>query len=253
MLVNRAIILSEIVELRRDDLVSKKYTKSFFDNISLAESYSIQLGVINALGRKVVGWKLGGTNDKTRKMFNTSELYWGPIFEGRIVKNSEKIHLNCGEVEVALRFDKAIQCVKDAITPLEVENYFDSVALSMEYPWSTIRNVSDLGITALISDCCSSGQCFLGDNISFSKFIDYGLMKISINSQMVEEFSTDLLVDGLRETVCDFINKSTRMGFELKSGQWVFTGGLSQCRSYDAGAYIQVDSNNLNMKFRMNK
>ena len=214
-----------------------------FKYVSLSDAYLIQAKVINFLQREVVGWKLGGVNLKTRSMFNVNELYWGPIFDKCILNDSSELMMNCGEVEVAFKFNNDIENLIKKITPEDLSDYVQSVALSIEYPYSIFSNVKEIGVSALISDCCGSGQCLLGKEIPFDQFSEDVNIIVNIDTVDVEMCSTDILIDGLYQTVCDFINKSLEFGLELKSGQWVFTGGLSECRPYEVNSFVRIESN----------
>ena len=229
-----------IFEIRSAKLYSLKES---FDKISVKQAYKIQNDIIKSADVGVVGWKLGGVNFKTRDLFSVDELYWGPIFDTCILNNPSELMLYCGEVEVALKFNSNIENLQHNISPDDLNEYIQSAALSVEYPYSIFPNVVELGVSALISDCCGSGQCLLGKEILFSQFYGAANIKVSIDTVEVETCSTDILIDGLYQTVCDFINKSLEFGLELKSGQWVFTGGLSECRPYKVNSFVRIECN----------
>ena len=229
-----------IFEIRSAKLYSLKES---FDKISVKQAYKIQNDIIKSADVGVVGWKLGGVNFKTRDLFSVDELYWGPIFDTCILNNPSELMLYCGEVEVALKFNSNIENLQHNISPDDLNEYIQSAALSIEYPHSIFPNVVALGVSALISDCCGSGQCLLGKEIPFSQFSGAVNIKVNIDTVEVETCATDILIDGLYQTVCDFINKSLEFGLELKSGQWVFTGGLSECRPYKVNSFVRIECN----------
>ena len=165
-------ITQKIIKSRSDRQINENFSKENFSNMSLFDAYSIQKIVINGLNKRVSGWKLGGTNTKTRNLFNIDELYWGPVFNGCITTNPEDIELYCGEVEIALKFNKNIQSISDKVDAENLPKYIDSVALAIEYPQSFISNISEFGVQALISDCCGSGQCLISTEIPFLEFIE---------------------------------------------------------------------------------
>ena len=216
-----------------------------FDSLTIENAYEFQKEIIKLLGLDVVGWKLGGTNAKTRNTFNVKELYWGPIFKGDMLYDSHKLKLKRGEVEVALKLNSKIVDLTHKIYPNDLSLYIDSVALSVEFPWSVFNSFGTAGVRALVADCCASGQCILGDEIPFGEFTGASQITISIDGKKSESCSTSILIDGLYNTVCDFINMSLNKGFELKTGQWVFTGGLSTCKIYESGNTVEVYSDSL--------
>ena len=165
-------ITRQLIKSRRFGVSNRSFSKKDYANISIHDAYNIQKDVISNMGLSVSGWKLGGTNQKTRDLFNVDELYWGPIFDGCILTKSRDISLHCGEVEIALKVNKNIRDIDREIHPNELSKYIDSVALSMEYPQSFISNILDIGVEALVSDCCSSGQCLIGKELPFLEFFD---------------------------------------------------------------------------------
>lgn len=241
-------ITQKLINSRKLGSLDCDFSVKDYENISINDAYKIQKDIISGMNVSVSGWKLGGTNKKTRELLNVDELFWGPVFDGHILTNSNDISLNSGEVEIAVKINKNIQDLDRDIHSNELSKYIDSVALSIEYPKSFIANFLDIGIEALISDCCGSGQCLIGNEIAFLKFCDK-LFMVEINSVMTEKLTTDTLIDGLYQTTCDFINKSSKMGYELKGGQWIFTGGLSKCISYKKGTHIKIKSKDLNLEF----
>ena len=65
-------IASNIKSLREIKKQSTGIEGVDFKLMSKLEAYQIQNQVIDLLGREVVGWKLGGTNEHTRQKFNVS-------------------------------------------------------------------------------------------------------------------------------------------------------------------------------------
>jgi 2-keto-4-pentenoate hydratase len=238
-------ITQKIIKSRNDRQINENFSKENFSNMSLFDAYSIQKGVIDGLNKRVSGWKLGGTNTKTRNLFNVDELYWGPVFNGCITTNPQDIELYCGEVEIALKLNKNIQSIDVKVDPENLPKYIDSVALAIEYPQSFISNISEFGVQALISDCCGSGQCLISREMPFLEFINGSMIDIKVNSITIEKCSTDFLIGGLHQVACDFINNSIQLGFKLNSGQWLFTGGLSECRVYDKNSRVKISGDNV--------
>jgi len=237
-------IVSLIANLRKNN-VSNNCNNTDFDSITIDQAYNIQKEVIRSLGHEVIGWKLGGTNIKTRNTFNVEELYWGPIFDGNITDKPLELTLKRGEVEVAFKLNSNIDNLDHKICANDLALYIDSVALSVEFPWSVFNSFGSAGVLALISDCCASGQCFVGEAIAFDEFSGFSKMTISVDGEAIESCTTDNLVDGVYSTVCDFINMSDEKGFSLSGGQWVFTGGLSSCKMYDSGDVVEITCDSL--------
>lgn len=232
--------IKKIINSRENRSILLNADLGSLSKISIDAAYDVQKKVINGLRSEVSGWKLGGTNVKTRNTFNVSGLYWGAVLKGGVVKNSTEINLQKGEVEIAFKFNEKIESLNKVINEIELGGYIDSVALAIEYPWSVFEGFGKAGVLALISDCCASGMCLLGEDIPFNEFSGKVSVKVNIDGVEVESGSSEKLVDGVYKTLTDFINDSLAHGFELKADQWVFTGGITSCRVYEQGSFVQL-------------
>ena len=236
--------LSKCIADARKNSIKLNKEESVKDT-SIVDAYEIQKLVVQNIKKNISGWKLGGTNSKTRKNFNVSSLYWGPVFEGNISEESNFINLARGEIEVAFKLHPSIEDLSKVISPDDLSSLVASVALSIEYPWSVFESFGEAGVKALIADCCASGQCLLGASVAFKDFSGEAIVKIMVDNLEVETGSTENLIDGLYQTLCDFINAAHEEGFVLKGGQWVFTGGITSCRTYEQEAQVEIKCDTL--------
>ena len=238
-------LINDIVNARMNHTVLTDQDVNQLSGISISQAYELQKEIIDGAGVGISGWKLGGTNSKTREVFNVKELYWGAVFEGEITNSSSKINLERGEVEIAFKLNKNIETLSDEVTLSELDLYIESVSLSIEYPWSTFKSFGKAGVLALITDCCASGQCLLGRAIPFDEFNGEASVDVEIDGVIVESGSSKLLVDGLYNTLCDFINNAHSRDFSLKKDQWVFTGGITSCRVYKKDMQVMLKCDGL--------
>ena len=66
-----------------------------------------------------------------------------------------------------------------------------------------------------------------------------------INAMRPLTVSMGNLVHGVYRNITDFINDSLSRDFELKTDQWVFTGGITSCRVYEPGPLAQLSCDGL--------
>lgn len=238
-------VANRVVFARRNNKLIESNEIDFLSKLSINQAYEFQKLIISGLKKDVSGWKLGGTNAKTRNVFNVKELYWGAVFNGDIVKESSKLNLSKGEVEVAFKLNSKIESLEKDITSSELGDYIESVALSVEYPWSVFESFGHAGVLALIADCCASGMCLLGKEIPFTDFSGSADVTINVDDVDIETGSTDNLVDDVDTTLCNFINNALMNKFTLTRDQWVFTGGITTCRNFDANAQVKIQCESL--------
>ena len=240
-----SIDISELVEFRRNRQTVSKSSADAFIGLTIDGAYDLQQQVINDFGVVVAGWKLGGTNSKTRALMNVNELYWGAVFEGQIGSDITQQGLFKGEVELAFKFSKEIENFHSNDRGEDLAAYIKSVALSVEFPWSVFNDFGEAGVVALIADCCASGFCLLGEEIEFGRYRGKSNVNVEVDGTLVETGSSDVLICGVEETLGKFIDRAVSRGFELKEDQWVFSGGITTCRTFSSGSTVVVNCNNL--------
>lgn len=231
--MNESLITEKIINARNAvTKLNAGYLNAFIDK-SILDAYNIQKNVINGTNKKVVGWKLGGTNKTTKELFNVSELYWGPVFEGGLKESLDDLSLKCGEVEIAFRLSENISGNNKQVSLQNLNEYVSEVCFSVEFPWSVFETFGSHGVLPLIADCCASGEVVLGKKIQYCDYVDPYNISMFENGKKLYELEEVGLLDTPEQTLVDFINKAKQRGFNLQGDQWVFTGGITACQSLE--------------------
>jgi len=217
--------------LRTNNSFSSNFDRKFMPK-NEEEAYAIQKKVTDKLGKKVLGWKLGGTNIKTQTNFNCTSAYFGPIFS---ISEQTPAFFDYdaprGEAELSFRLN-------DNISNLNLNDinhnpfmYFDMVLPSLELPFSKINNFSEVGMFPLIADLCGTGHLVLGKGSNFDLSIAQSHIKISIQDKGKElaSGSSKNIIGGVRTVLSDFLKLAIKYELELISGQFVATGGATDC------------------------
>jgi len=214
---------------------------------SITEAYEIQREVINRLSKKVGGWKIGGSNWTTQKLFDCKEIYFGPIFNENISSATVPVGLSSlgelkGEVEVIFRLSDAVESI-DSIECCTIEQLVDGVAAGIEFPYSVFSDIPDAGLKLLIADLCGSGGLSYGDFVHINK-INWDESQILLVKEGQMEFiggSSQELIASPIQIVKDFICLAKRYGIKLEKGQLIATGGCSPCVYIKRGYEFSVD------------
>ena len=225
---------------------------------SVQDAYRIQSDIIKALP-KLGGWKIGGSSYETQKIFNTNEIYFGPILSMNIhnLFNHEKtvyFKKNMVEAELAFRLSDNINTKTISDPWLLV----DRIAPSLELPYSSIRNISTHGLCCLVADCCASGGLILGKSFPINEktknLSETMEVEIHQNKKLVSSGSVKNMFKRPIDVIYDFINKAREYNFTVTPGQWIASGGLTPCKPISTDVGVDVNFINLDcMNFKIKK
>jgi 2-keto-4-pentenoate hydratase len=212
----------------------QKLPDEFIPN-SVEEGYAIQRLLINSMN-DVVAWKLGGTSKTTRKIFNTSGVYYGPIFKGHLFKSGSEIPISLlgspkGEAEISFRLSDNIS----KITKYKEDPWMlvDAIAPSVELPASVVEDLPKYGLPTLVADGCSYGALVIGAKQTVSKNLINSINSLSINiynseSQLCQGDTKNIITTPIG-ALYEFVKLALKNNINLKPGQWVATGGCTPC------------------------
>lgn len=239
---------------RRISSVIKNIGITEYSPQSIEEAYKVQKMVVKKIGWNVGGWKLGGTNQITRDLFQCETAYYGPIEKKKIINAKIQDGFNWdlpgsirGEAEVAFRLSSKIDTLRVLSSLEEVFDYVDAIAPSLECPYSTIPDIETAGLGSLIGDLCGSGYLILGTIIPIlnNYFIDNDIIKVNQDNRDEEIGSTQNIIGSPVQSLYDFLNLTLKNEVKLQQGQWVATGGCTNCIKFDFCTPINVSFSNI--------
>ena len=210
-------------------------------------AYQIQRNNIISENRPIVGWKLGGTTQATRNIFDTNELYYGTLIEGMLFEGLHDIELPNlfqikGEAEVVFRFNHTIENISERITIDKVTQYLESIAAGVEFPDTFIKNIPNYGLSALLADNCAAGVLVTSQFVDIlSKNIEkLNSIQILCDHHPIASGSANNIIGGPLSALTDFINLAFEHNLTLAGGQVVATGGCTPCVSIPLDLTIAV-------------
>ncbi|MFT4926351.1 MAG: 2-keto-4-pentenoate hydratase [Phenylobacterium sp.] len=222
-----------------------------FDRAYLPDSeqqaYAIQKSVMDILGKKVLGWKLGGTNPKTQTNFNCKSGYLGPIFS---VSDDIPAYLDAqaprGEAELTFRINDKIDALDSQRIEADPLYYFDAVYPSLEMPWSRIDDFKAVGMLPLVADLCGTGHLAIGQGCSLEQFTEQlnkqGKIAVQIKQQQnsLAQGCSDNLIGGYQTALTDFLKLVLAYHIVVEPGQLVATGGITDCISLPLNQAVDI-------------
>ncbi len=215
---------------------------NFSCNYDLNSAYEIQKNLVESLNKRVGGWKIGGSNFASHKLFNSKEIFYGPIFKENIYlkRDLEKIDWNFpGEIEICFKIKKDINQLdlNDRISIIE------SLSIGIEFPRSSFAKISNL--PSLVSDLCSSGSLLVLKEAPISDLVFCKPIELSIFDAKKELFyfsSKNLLKDPLN-IFKDFLSIFESNNGTFFGGEYIATGGISDCFVFPHSKNLSIKSN----------
>ena len=228
--------------LRTGNYTEQPFNLSFMPENEV-QAYNIQKEVIKKLGFPVVGWKLGGTNSKTQQNFNCNSAYLGPVFS---VNNTKPCFLDYdnirGEAELTFRLGLRIESLSIDEIKKDPLQFFDMVYPSLELPFSSITNFKEVGMLPLIADLCGTGHLSLGAPSNLSSLDEVASsIKICSDKCVLAKGMKKNLIGGYKTVLADFLKLVLMHNLDVKAGQYVATGGLTDCIVIGSNTLVDID------------
>jgi len=250
-------IIENIVECRKN----KSISSMFLSNINLRDGYLIQSEVIKEF-EEVDGWKLGGTNAKTKEAFRNEELYFGPIFSNSVFKKNlnnipiKNIHHPLrGEVEIAFVLNDKVKKLNKEMEIDCVSEYITAVHICLEMPWTQFEQ-PESGLGWLVADLCGTNALVLGSGISWQSFhngIAGSEIVMSAGGEVIATGSKANLLATPELLLREFLELSILYNIKLRPGQIVATGGATDCVTVPVDTDISISTSGFKtLEFRFN-
>lgn len=196
-----------------------------------AEGKAIQDLVAGLLGRAVVGWKTGHSNEAMRQRFGEAVPVAGRFFEGMIVTSPAEVS-NAGlrapfvEGELVVRFGSDLPPRNDAYDMAEVLEAIDAVIPAIEFADIRSPSVSDVAVVELAAFNAGAFRLILGDPIE--RWRDVQLASLGAQITLDGDVAATAYYGAQRTDpfwVAHYLaNDLSQRGIGLRSGQFLSTG-----------------------------
>ncbi len=214
---------------------------------SKPQAYEVQENVRRLSRQNVGAWKIGGSNEPTRQIFKTDEIYFGsiPLEEVNAAAHVPIVSASCrGEAEIAFKFNSQIETlVAPMVSVDEVHACIESVAACIELPLSYVEDIPAYGLNVLLADNCAAGSLVHGDFVLHEgmSFEAEQPVTIRVKSGVLAAGVFGNLIGGPLQVLYEFINLAVEHKLPLRSGHIVATGGLTSCVKLPLNEVITVD------------
>lgn len=202
---------------------------------SEAEAYAIAF----AQTPRVAAWKIGGANPWSRRVFNNSRVFFGPLHPGEVSVGTADLPVSSlvnplAEPELALQLADP-----HGATP---EQRFSQMAMCFEIPSTVLPDDLKPILVGQICDRAGSGALWISKPVPFSAArIEAGLdITMRLNNEKPSEGDSGQVIGGPLQAATDFLEQALALGAPLESGQWVATGGMIPAISVSAGDVLAL-------------
>lgn len=224
--LNRARSTGQVAEIGLADLPT-----------TAQQAYAVSRAQVQA----VAAWKIGGANPWSRKVFDNTEVFFGPLQAEELVMGAESLSLHglvapLAEPEVMLE-------IADWTAPTAAER-FSRMALGFEIPAAVLPQALKPELMGQICDRAGAGALWLTEVRPFEAacFDQLLTVEMVLNGQAPVAGSTENVIAGPLGAAAEFLTLAARHEMPLQAGQWIATGGLCPAVAVQPGDLLALRS-----------
>lgn len=241
-----ATIAGHFLDARRKAAGLRDYPGNLPD--TLEEAYAIQHEAIRRADRPIIGWKIGRILPPLSSRFDAERLA-GPIFAAQPALEGQVPEMPvfaagfaAGEAEYLLRIGHAPLSGQTRFTLAEAADLIDAVHVGIEVASSPLGLINEIGPVAVISDFGNNNGLVVGREICdwrSSGFEDWTVETL-IDGKPVGAGRAAGFPDGAIGSARFLFELAARLGFALRSGQWISSGAVTGVHDARPGQLVEA-------------
>jgi 2-keto-4-pentenoate hydratase len=226
------------------------FPAEWFDRLSLAEAYQVQLGLIDrraARGERQVGWKVGLTSPAIQQQFGFTEPCFGCLLaegvkrKGHVFRAGALIEPGF-EVEVCMRIARPLAGPADMATVRK--------AVDLCYPALEIietRGDFRAQFPLALADNAQQKAIVLGEPVPLAEALDLRRVeaRVAINGAAAASGLGEGVLGDPLNSVAWLARKLVEFGRALEEGDLVMTGSFTRQFPLAAGHHVQAEFSHL--------
>lgn len=199
---------------------------------NLVQFYESLIHKIERSVSPVQGWKLAGSNHRSRSLVQSNQIIFGPLFESEVhieVNEIKGLVGSCVELEVAIH-------------ERQPGDFEWALCLEFPNPKNPSQEIIDAG--QMVANRCDAGSIWVSSALNVSSVSDLKEMDIRFRVGSSEWLRPDFesLVQDPTELYREFIELSSFYGFRTEPIQWVATGGLTPCLEFERETELTIEA-----------
>lgn len=179
--------------------------------------------------------KLGGTNKRTRAVFNVSRPYWGSLLASEVFQGGAKLVPGkfispSVEPEIVVAFSRPFRATTKPRDIGVLFNSLDWVSIGLEIPDTVLTDPPTDGVQALLADRCAAGALVVGERQKPAALgqLERASAQLEFNAQTVSQREADCdLIGGVLGAVRDALTVLGEYECTVPAGVIISTGGLA--------------------------
>jgi len=201
---------------------------------SVEGAYRIQDTLVNQLGGKLVGWKIGCTSKMAQESTNTDQPFYGRMFadtthESPGVISFEKVFAPIVEPEIAFRFGKDLMPGRGPFGVEDVSGAIDSICPAFEIVDCRYAHGWPITLFPTIADNGVHAEFIMGEELKDWRSVDRPAIAISaeVNGAFVTNGVGANALDDPMHCLVWLVNSCTSRGHSISAGDLVTTGNIA--------------------------
>ena len=181
-----------------------------------------------------VAWKLGGTTQFVRDIFNIDWMFYGPLGRHEVYEDGQTATVPplpgpVAEPEIAVRLNCDIEPDSAPRSDAQIIKIIDAVAPALDIAAVALEDPASEGVLSLISDRAGTGLVLTGkwDSPSILQRLTQQPVKLLLDGQECSSGNADVLLGGIYGALRDFFVQAARENRTLYKGAIIATGGLA--------------------------
>ncbi len=215
---------------------------------TLLDAYAIQDRVVESLGGRTAGWKIGCTNEIARQQLSVEEPFRGRVFETGIHDSPAELSVSdtfmrVVETELAFRLSRDVPFRDGPYTAETIAPAVAELVPSLEIVDSVWEDWESVGAHHLIADNACHAALVLGTPSPDWRDLDLAAYEVSVamnGGEALRGKGANVLGHPFN-ALAWLANDLASLGRELKAGEIVSTGVLTGLLFAEAGDSVTAD------------
>ena len=198
--------------------------------------YKIQEEINNILSNnglgKIIGYKIGCTNEAVQKELNVVEPIFGALFKNKVIENNSNVSMK-NFIKVGVECEIYVNIAKDIInqdqfSKEKIENLINYCGLSLEIVEDRFFEIKKNSIEHIIIDGSLGNSIILGKKIrhkfsNYSKFIG----RLFLNKKEIYSCSSDSILGNPLNALKWYFQKKLALNRTINKGEIISLGSIT--------------------------
>lgn len=202
-------------------------------DLSLAEAYEVQRGVVSRLGESVVGFKSALSSTAAQTAFAMTEPVFGALLaEAEVSSGFELAEMATPMIEIEMGFQLGAT-LTSTLSPEDFNQVFMATLMTIDL--ADVGFVSRPSGVDLVTSNAAGGRFLRGNAIQYN---DPNTVAVELmhNGEVINAAVSGDIGDQ-RALAVWLVNKALSLGYEVNSGMLVMTGAIGQIQPAKPGHY----------------